>query len=60
MAKKWAEANNAVDADAGRGDQPSYASLNANGTGPFIDRKPSARRQDRVQGEPELVAQARA
>ena len=39
---------------------PSYASLNANGTGAFIDRKPPARREDRVQGQPELVAQARA
>jgi hypothetical protein len=59
MDKKWAEANNAVEPTPAAATTPSYASLNANGTGAFIDREPSARREDRVQGQSELVAQAR-
>jgi len=58
MDKKWAEANNCVDPTPAAATTPSFASLNANGTGAFTVEKPSARRQDRVQGEPELVAQA--
>ena len=54
------EENNAVAPTPASATTPSYASLHANGTGAFIDREPSARRQDGVQGEPELVAQARA
>ena len=60
MDKKWAEANNAAAPTPASATTPSFASLNANGTGPFVDREPSARRQDRIQAEPELVAQARA
>ena len=60
MDKKWAEANNAVEPTPVSATTPSYASLHANGTGPFIDRKPSARHEDRVQGQSGLVAQARA
>ena len=60
MDKKWCEENNAVAPTPASATTPSYASLHDNGTGPFIDREPSARREDRVQGQPELVAQARA
>ena len=35
MDKKWAEANNAVDPTPAAATTPSFASLNANGTGPF-------------------------
>ncbi|WP_460448230.1 ABC transporter substrate-binding protein [Alsobacter sp. SYSU BS001988] len=35
MSKKWAEANNAVAPTPASATTPSYASLNANGTGPF-------------------------
>ena len=35
MDKKWAEANNAVAPTPAAATSPSYASLNANGTGPF-------------------------
>ena len=59
MDKKWCEDNNAVAPTPVAATTPSYASLHENGTGPFIDREPSARRQDRVQGQPELVGQAR-
>src|SRR5262245_23145213 len=34
--KKWAEANNVVDPTPAAATTPSYASLTANGTGPFI------------------------
>jgi peptide/nickel transport system substrate-binding protein len=34
--KKWAEANNAVAPTASGATSPSYASLHANGTGPFV------------------------
>ena len=48
-------------ADAGQpATTPSYAALNANGTGPFKIDEPPARREDRVQDEPELVGQGRA
>ena len=36
VSKKWAEANNVVDPTPAAATTPSYASLNANGTGPFI------------------------
>jgi peptide/nickel transport system substrate-binding protein len=36
MSKKWAEANNSVDPTPAAATTPSFASLNANGTGPFI------------------------
>ena len=35
MSKKWAEANNAVAPTPAAATTPSYAALNANGTGPF-------------------------
>lgn len=35
MDKKWAEANNAVEPTPAAATTPSFASLNANGTGPF-------------------------
>lgn len=35
MSKKWAEANNAVAPTPAAATTPSYASLNANGTGPY-------------------------
>ncbi len=35
MSKKWAEANNAAAPTPAAATSPSYASLNANGTGPF-------------------------
>jgi peptide/nickel transport system substrate-binding protein len=35
MSKKWAEANNSVDPTPAAATTPSFASLNANGTGPF-------------------------
>ncbi len=35
MDKKWAEANNVVDPTPAAATTPSFASLNANGTGPF-------------------------
>ena len=35
MSKKWAEANNAVAPTPAAATAPSYAALNANGTGPF-------------------------
>ena len=35
MSKKWAEANNAAAPTPASASTPSYASLNANGTGPF-------------------------
>ena len=35
MDKKWAEANNAVEPTPAAATSPSYASLHANGTGPF-------------------------
>ena len=35
MSKKWAEANNATAPTPAAATSPSYASLNANGTGPF-------------------------
>jgi peptide/nickel transport system substrate-binding protein len=35
MDKKWAEANNAVEPTPAAATSPSFASLNANGTGPF-------------------------
>ena len=35
VSKKWAEANNAVAPTPAAATSPSYASLNANGTGPF-------------------------
>ena len=35
MGKKWAEANNAVEPTPAAATTPSFASLNANGTGPF-------------------------
>jgi peptide/nickel transport system substrate-binding protein len=35
MDKKWAEANNVVEPTPAAATTPSYASLNANGTGPF-------------------------
>ncbi len=36
MDKEWAEANNAVNPTSASATTPSYAALNANGTGPFI------------------------
>ncbi|MET0968869.1 MAG: ABC transporter substrate-binding protein [Tardiphaga sp.] len=36
MDKKWAEANNATAPTPAAATSPSYASLNANGTGPFV------------------------
>lgn len=36
VSKKWAEANNVVAPTPAAATTPSYASLNANGTGPFI------------------------
>ncbi len=36
MSKKWAEANNTVAPTPAAAQTPSFASLNANGTGPFI------------------------
>lgn len=36
MSKKWAEANNSVAPTPAAATTPSYASLHANGTGPFI------------------------
>ncbi len=59
MDKKWCEENNAVAPTPASATTPSYASLHENGTGPFYHREPSARREDRVQGQSELVAQAR-
>ena len=35
MDKKWAEANNSIDPTPAAATTPSFASLNANGTGPF-------------------------
>jgi peptide/nickel transport system substrate-binding protein len=35
MSKKWAEANNSVEPTPAAATAPSFASLNANGTGPF-------------------------
>ena len=35
VSKKWAEANNSVDPTPAAATSPSFASLNANGTGPF-------------------------
>jgi peptide/nickel transport system substrate-binding protein len=35
MSKKWAEKNNSLTAQPAAGQQANYASLNANGTGPF-------------------------
>jgi peptide/nickel transport system substrate-binding protein len=36
MSKKWAEKNNAVAPTSASATTPSYAALNANGTGPFV------------------------
>ncbi len=36
FSKKWAEANGATEATSASATTPSYAALNANGTGPFI------------------------
>ncbi|HEY8564381.1 MAG TPA: ABC transporter substrate-binding protein [Beijerinckiaceae bacterium] len=36
MSKKWAEANNAASPTPAAATTPSYAALNANGTGPFV------------------------
>ena len=60
MDKKWCEENNSVAPTPAAATTPSFASLHENGTGPFTDREPSAWREDRIQGEPELVGQARA
>ena len=60
MDKKWAEANNAVAPDAGRGDDAELCLAQRQRHRPLHDREPPARREDRVQGQPELVAQARA
>ena len=47
-------------ADAGRGDLAEFCLAQRQRHRRLHHREPSARRQDRVQGEPELVAQARA
>ena len=60
MSKKWAEANNAVAPDARRGDDAELRRAQRQRHRPLQDREPSARREDRVQGQPELVGQARA
>ena len=47
-------------ADAGLGDHAELCLAPRQRHRPLHDREPSARRENRVQGEPELVAQARA
>ena len=46
--------------DAGRGDHAELCLAQRKRHRPLHHREPSARREDRVQGQPELVAQARA
>ena len=61
MDKKWCEEHNAVAPTPASATTPSYASLERKRHRPLHHQgEPSARREDRVQGQPELVAQARA
>ena len=60
FSKKWSEANGATQAQSATATSLNPFALKANGTGPFTDRQPRARREDGVQAEPQLVGQARA
>ena len=60
MDKKWAEANNATAPTPAAATTPSFASLNANGTGAFIIESHQPGVKTVFKAEPELVAQGRA
>ena len=57
MSKKWAEAHDSTKPTPVSATTPSYASLNSNGTGPFIVVSHQPGVKTGLEGEPELVGQ---
>ena len=60
FSKKWAEANGATQAQPATATSLNPFAAQGQRHRPVHDRQPRARREDRVQAEPELVGQARS